>query len=259
MKAFRIALLLLPFACPLSYGTIAVVGTPPAITGNVGTTITSPSYNTTGANLIVIHATCYNVLATAANLTDNMSNGNPTAIGAGIRPGVSDSRLFYYSNPTVGSGHTFTLACTAPAIAVIAFSGAATSSVLDQNTGTGNTSSTSVATGSITPGVNGEVVVVGGNAADLNTGTITANSGVTQVAAPLGYVGGTHISNWMYYIIQTTAAAINVTVSDTNTNNSRSGTIASFKPGATATFQPHAPQIVDLMLGSRSSAKEGSR
>lgn len=260
-KKLIVALLLF---LPSAHATWAVIGTPPAITGNTGSSITSPSYNTTGASHVFLHATCYGVLAVAANITDNKSNGNPTAVGTGQNTsGESNSRLFYYANPTVGSGHTFTLSCTAPALAVIALSGGASSSVLDQNTGATGNSVFSLASGSITPGSNNELIICGGNGADSNSGTITVDSGMTAVATPLGYVGGSHVSNWMYYKIQTTAAAINVTVSDTVSEPGRSATIGSFKAGAAATsfmmpfvasvndsglHQLHVPQIVDVNI-----------
>ena len=93
---------------------------------------TTAAIDTTGANLIVV------VIAVASINTEFTESKN--AFGAyteAITNSDADGntvRVFYIFNPTVGSGHTFSNAFDWQAIAVAAYSGAATSP-LDQSGG----------------------------------------------------------------------------------------------------------------------------
>lgn len=135
---------------------IAIVITTSAVfAGSGGTT---SSINTTGANLLVA-ALSYQQSSTG-NISD--SKGNTwiplTEYAAGTAAAV---RIYYCSNPTVGSGHTFTTTSHFVGVNIMAFSGVRTAtSPLDQQNGTVyNPSVTPETSGSITPSVTGTVVI----------------------------------------------------------------------------------------------------
>ena len=67
------------------------------------TSYTTAAIDTTGAKAIAIVVEGAN--ASVATITDNKSNGNPTAITS--YGGAPYSEIYYYLLPTVGSGHTF--------------------------------------------------------------------------------------------------------------------------------------------------------
>src|SRR5437588_3444480 len=129
-------------------------------------TFTSAAIDTTGANLLIL------ILADnsgASTISDSKSNTWATAVGpTTVGP---DSRIFYVKNPTVGTSHTFTATCTglSPHICVLAFSGADTTSPLDQTNLHSIAGGTTIQPNSITPSVANCLVVSGasyGNTAD---------------------------------------------------------------------------------------------
>lgn len=145
--------------------------------------VTTGAIDTTGAKLITLAITANSVTYTVSD-----SKGNTwtalTARGSGLE------RLYYCINPTVGSGHTFSVASTAqlPTISVLAFSSVNTPS-LDTETGASAAGSTEQP-GSITPASVAEVFVTGYGYAD--TGVATVNSGFATGDTPVGLAGGLH-------------------------------------------------------------------
>jgi len=186
---------------------------------------TTTAIDTRAANFIVV----YGSSVTIGTLTDSATNTwtKLTTISNGV--GSVESAIYYCANPTKSATHTFTytLSSGAPSLSVLAFSGVATASPFDVQNGAIFNTVTSIATGSVTPSLNNEVVVTG-LGAGATAGSYTADSGMTNV----GYiptVGGQGYGTGIAYKIQTTAAAINPTWS----GPSGSGTvaIASFKNG----------------------------
>lgn len=175
-------------------------------TGASSSTVTTNAVDTTGANLIVVAVGSYDGL-TAEALTD--SKGNTwTALTAYRRVGDDRVRLYYCYGPTVGSGHTFTFAATNSfsSIAVQAWSGAA-SSPHDQENGA-NAAASTIATGSVTPSENDEILV---SAAVNEAGTISSIDSSFTTSNLQAAAGGLAYGVGMAYKIQTTAGAENPT------------------------------------------------
>jgi hypothetical protein len=208
-------------AIALVSGASAAAGSAPGID-----TATTSAVNTTGANLIVIQASNYAVQA-APTITDNKSN-TWTALTAQAGSVVRGT-LYYCLNPTVGSGHTFTITSTGgyPSLSILAFSGVATTSAFDVQNGSTASSSTTVAPGSITPSAANELVI---------TGVGTQSAAVSSVGS--GFTIGS-TANWsasqfgssLAYLIQTTATAENPTWTMSG-SATLSAEIASFKAAA---------------------------
>jgi len=118
--------------------------------------VTTSAIDTTGAKLIVIAVA--HQAASAVTPTD--SKGNTWTLRSNHKS--TDVGVYFYEcvNPTVGTGHTFTLAFTSsfPGIGVAAYSSTGTPQ-FDKETGATQTSGTSLATGSITPAANDQVVL----------------------------------------------------------------------------------------------------
>lgn len=200
---------------------------------------TSGAIDTTGANLIVVHAGWYEGVTTDVTLSDSYGNTwtplTAQRIGASL---YGTSRLFFSVGPTVGAGHTFTIAGAATfcSIEVAAFSGAA-SSPFDQQNGSVMTSSSSpVLTyqpGSVTPTEDNELVVSGVMGRD-NAGvqTYSIDSSFTISNQNAG-VANFALSSAMAYKIQTTAGAENPTWT-VGTSDRLAATIATFKAAAVA-------------------------
>lgn len=196
---------------------------------------TTPGVNTTGADLIV--AAMAGGINSAAIISDNKSNTWTTIVTSGAVDGNGKVRMWYCLAPTVGTGHTFTVGTGASpginsGIVVMAFSGAAASSALDQYTSNFSTSSATTGTpGSITPTENNELIVFAGPCGG-NTTTFSGTSlGVVQET--ITGTSGVDYSIGIGYYAQSTAAAINPTMTWSSTT-SWAAAIASFK-GVAAT------------------------
>lgn len=196
--------------------------------------ITTGSLNTTGADLIVLCVGYYSGGGGTATVSDSKGN---TWTGLTARTGGSGtgsdetSRIFYCSNPTVGTGHTFTVtsvtAATYPTIGALAVSGAKTaSSPFDVENGAGSVDVT-IQPGSITPAVHGSLVFSSINSG--SGGDVTGNSGLTVLSVPAsGSIGG-----GFGYKVQNPAAAINPTWNFAFAYNASA--IAAFAPAVAAT------------------------
>ena len=192
-----------------------------------GTTVTTSSVDTTGANLLVVAVSYY---GSANDPTLSDSKGNTwTGLTARESNGTSPAVRLYWCKPTsVGSGHTFTAAQAGsfPVVSMSAFSGAATSPY-DQESGTAvATGSTSYQPGSITPSENNCVLVTGVATAGTSH---SVNSSFNATATD--NLASNHIGGGIAYKIQTTAGAENPTWSWTTSTN-RAAAMASFKASA---------------------------
>lgn len=190
-------LALLITSCPLWAANIAPVAhaTSSAPTANSTTT---DAVDTTGANLCILSTTQF----TVGGVSD--SKGNTPWIKLTTQTiSSSSTALYYFLNPVVGSGHTFTVAGGAAfaGVTVECFSGVKTSSPVD--TETGNTATgTTIKPGSVSPSENGELIVTGfGNTNTITTSTIGIDSSFT-ITDKLAYNVATNYGAAMAYIIQ---------------------------------------------------------
>lgn len=161
---------------------------------------TTPAVDTTGASLLVA-CVCGD---TAPSISDSKGNTwNELLMETGDF-GYEVS-LFYAANPTVGTGHTFTVSGGSPAMGVVAFSGVATTSPFDQQS-TGDQDNTSPASaGSVTPTEDNELLVAGCG----GLGSAVSIGSSFNLDQDIDVVGGTNFSVAIAHKIQTTAGAEN--------------------------------------------------
>lgn len=195
-----------------------------------GSTATTPGIDTTGATLIVL-AICLDAAGTPT-VSDSKSN-TWTSLTAQSSTGQSQTQILYCNAPTVGSGHTFTLTSTShhPAIGVLAFTDTASSSPFDVENGSSTTGATSLSSGSITPSVDREIIVVAcGTASASGNSFISPSNGFTM-AVMYNLNNNVNYEFGFGYLVQQTAAPINSTWS-IDSSRAMQAVIASFKPGA---------------------------
>lgn len=157
--------------------------------------------------------------------SDSLGN-TYTSITSAAENNFMGTRLYYCSNPTVGSSVTWTTGAvgTYQGVYVAAFKGAASTSPLDQfNAVIGNGGTQTTNPGPITPTQNNELIVTGAGTAGGSA--LTINSGYT-ISDRNTYNPGVSWGGAMAYLIQTTASATNPTWSNTG---QYPGVIASFK------------------------------
>lgn len=170
--------------------------------------------NSTGANLLIVTVSRFDS-AVAQSLTDSLGN-TWTALTERLISSSVRVRGYYCLNPSVGASHTFTVAgvnagagtSIFPAIAVSAFAGVGG---YGSETGGTQTSAATGQPGSITPIEDGALLVTGES---FNVaGTQSVNSGYT-IGAQQNFASGTSLGVAQAYLIQTTAAAVNPTWSE---------------------------------------------
>lgn len=189
---------------------------------------TSAAINTTGANLIVVAVTRYDPSG-QPTLSDSKGNTWVGLTSTTLTTGAL--RLFYCYAPTVGTGHTFTttLSTSYSSVHVAAFSGAAASPLDGETADT--TGSAIGRPGSITPTVDGDLII---SAVVHATGSTpwAIDSGMTILNSQAG-TSGQGFSGAIAYKVQTTAAAINPqwTISSGNVGTPA---IAAFKAAVVA-------------------------
>lgn len=186
-----------------------------------GATI-SPSFNGTGADLIVLVGAA--IVGTSGWAADSSSNVYSYATAQAAN--VPQCQIAYVHNPTVTTSMTVEIISADQHFSPLAyyvFSGSiASGAVFDVENGSSTTQP-----GSITPSQNNSLLIAG--IGDENSGGDSVNSGFTGlVQTPL--VGGTSYGMAAAYLVQVTAAAINPTW--TSTGGLASNVIAAFKPAA---------------------------
>lgn len=198
-------------------------------TGVTGATTSSP-LNTTGADLLIFGCAS-KILPT---VSDSKSNTwTPlTSVNAGTAH-ESRCQLHYVANPTVGTNHDFSWAYAGYGSTtgfVLAFSGAATVSPFDQENGAfDNGEATSIQPGSITPTEDNELVVALATFTDdFTSGSGSINGGFT-IAHQRNFSAGPCNGGLIAYLIQTSAAAANPTITAPTGPDPLSAVIASFK------------------------------
>lgn len=181
-------------------------------TGNLNGA-TTPSVNTTGATLLVVSLAWYSgsggFTSGVPTLTDSKGNSWTQRTTTKSSPDTNQSScLFDSQSPTVGTGHTFTVAGTAsyPSISVVAASGPAQVLAENKNSASSN-SATSIQPGSVTPTAANGLVITGFNGSGATTASI--DSGFTAVYNATSV--GASIAGGIAYLIQTAATAVNPT------------------------------------------------
>ncbi len=179
-----------------------------AIAGSTnGISVTSSAIDTTGATLLVLI-----VVDVDGGATVSDSYGNTwTALTPYVTPTVQGAvRIHYAADPIVGAGHTFSANGGVPAIAVQAHSGVITSSPFDGENGAaqGNGVATTIATGTVTPTLDGALFITGYQSVSFAFGDVDDPFiPVDQIQI----VGGQHYTVGSAYYEQDVQAALGAT------------------------------------------------
>lgn len=186
----------------------------------------SVTIDSTSTNLIVFFE---NDFSTADAPTENKSNGAATALTS--RGSTSPkSTMYYWLNPTVGSSHTFDALTDAYGIFVASYSGVATSSAFDKETGSANASTSS----SIKPGAADAtndsslyIIGIGGDVGGTSLGCDTSFNNLDT----LNYsVGVSWLGGLFDRIVSGTHSSLDPTVSWTGGADTRTAEMAIFAP-----------------------------
>jgi hypothetical protein len=161
---------------------------------------TSAAGDTTGCDLIVLVHTCYAFLGAP---TDNMGN---TYIARTPQDPLGNNRVCIYecAAPIVGPGHTFTHPGQYGLMRILGCSGARVSPFESEN-GATTASATTLAAGSVTPTINGSLIVAG--LANYTGAGSSIGGGLTYTN--YDFVGGNNIATGAGWLVQALAAAIN--------------------------------------------------
>lgn len=192
------------------------------VTSAAANTHTSSAIDTTGANLIIV------IIADDAGggtLSDSKSNTYTLdKQSADTGPRV---RTYRCLSPTVGTGHTFTLTGSAVygALMASAWSGAATSSVVDVDNQASSVSTT-ISTGSVTPTQDNDLLIYG-----AGCGPTVNSVDIGTLLQSVPGVGGVNYGGGVGYQIQTTATTRNPTFTMSASGNNRA-TIVAYKAAA---------------------------
>lgn len=195
---------------------------------------TSPVIDTTGATFLVINVGNF-FAGGAVTVSDSKSNTWTALTPSGAGSTEAQSTLYYAANPTVGSGHTFSATSVTNSFisaSIAAFNGVRTTSPFDpgiENHATG-TATSAKATGSITPSVNGCLLIAGASNSTGQSNTLSIDLGFSQPDPYVRYQSGINESSGLAWFVQPTAAAINPTWTWSGNVGSIGVTIASFRP-----------------------------
>lgn len=142
--------------------------------------------------------------------------------------GGAHGRWYYAKAATVGAGHTFTVSgIEFPTVIVYAFAGGNATAPFDAEAGAVGTFGTTGSPGSLTPGVDNELVLQGcASHVDVTYSLTGGYSTPVAVGADANHFGG-----GAAYLIQTTAGATNPTWT-WSTNTTGAMCAASFKAAA---------------------------
>ena len=203
-------------------GGWAVIGSGVIAGSTDGDAVTTGTYDTSGATLIVIIESSFN-----SQFTPTDSKGNTWTKAVGSTSFTGEQSSIWYCVPTsAGAGHTFSVssANSFAALAVYAFTGGS-GGVLDKTSGAfNNGSATTVQPGSITPTTANQLIISGvsytvGSTASVDSGFSTPlNAGVVSFQ---------HEGGAAAFLVQGAAAAVNPTW--TTSSGDDTSTIASFK------------------------------
>jgi hypothetical protein len=165
---------------------------------------TTGAVDTTGSKLLVIQAG----FTGAATISD--SKGNTWTAATLYSASLPNTRWYYCLSPTVGAGHTFTIAASVGSIVVSAWS-VTNTPVFDSESAAGNSAGAVFApfgNASFTPGAANCLLIGGGSFPNPGYSSgYAAGSGWTLIDVN-NYVGGTSYGSSQAYKIQTTATAV---------------------------------------------------
>lgn len=216
-----------------------------------GNSATTAGVDTTGANILFIAVASFNTDPSTATVTDSKGNTYSHITSQAIAGNIG-CVLFYSVNPTVGAGHTVTVALTGGFVGISfqAWSGGATSSPLDQQNGNAvSDTNTTIQPGSITPGQDNELVLtVFGEPLVSSTGSIDSGFSTPYEVA---FSSGQNVGVALSYKIQTSAAAVNPTWT-ASSGGFRTAIQASFKaaPGGMICVITGAATVVANLTGT---------
>jgi hypothetical protein len=171
-----------------------------------GTTTTAG--DTSGCTLLVVCVAYYNSFSGSA-ITDNKGNTWTQRADNTGNNGNYRLRVYECVNGTVGSGHTFTTTGNYSVLLVSGYSGNGASPFDTKADAAFTDSGQSLATGSITPAQDGELILVPVVWA-TSSGVTTFNQSTTTISGGIKNTGGSLYAG-LAYKFQSTAAAINVT------------------------------------------------
>lgn len=193
--------------CSLLMAFSLIVDTSAAST--TATSVTTAAVNTTGANLLVIW-TAEVAESTPGTVADSKGNSwVPVASQPAVTAGLgSRVRCWACLNPTVGSGHTVTVTADKPAVSFEAYATGSSAASVDATVGTSTTTVvTSLATGTLTPAGNNELVLSAAAFASNPSASVAAGYTALNSVA----FSATNRGLSTAYQIQTTGTARNAT------------------------------------------------
>lgn len=185
----------------------------------------SAGIDTTGAKLLVLLVSFFSGNPTP--IVD--SYGNTWHAIATANSSTNFTGLYYAWNPTVGTGHTFTVDPSAvfPTICVMAFDGVQTASdPLDQQASNSGNANASLQPGSVTPSVNGELLISGIGLGSSSGWAIDSGFTIQETNA---FAGGAAFATLFAYFAQAVAGAL---------NPQWTWTPSVYNAGVNATFKP---------------------
>jgi hypothetical protein len=225
-----------------------------SIQGSAGSSsgFTSTGVDTTGVDLIILALSGGNN-GIAISSTDSKGNTVTQVVSAAAFGATT--AIYYTKNPTVGSGHTWTVTAsgTGTSLAIFGLSGSDTSQNFDQSNGASGGFTSPGSPGSITPSLDGEIVVTAAGSGGLgSTFSISGGGGYTIEDQIAGVAGNMSTGLALAYQIQTTKTATNP--SWTDSANGLSGlVIASFEAAAAAGLPPGLGPVVGMTVADRSA------
>lgn len=171
---------------------------------------TTSAFDTTGSDILFLCVGYLGISSGPPTISD--SKGNTWVPLTKYELQFAGSRIYYCIAPTVGSGHTVTAtgSSTYASVYVAGFSGAEQASPFDAENGATDASAASIATGSVSPSEDGELVIAflasQLGAADnptIDGGFASPPDGLNQTAQGLGIQ--------FSFLVQTSAASANPT------------------------------------------------
>lgn len=209
---------------PSSGGAIALIAHT-GIQGNPSGAGPTSGVDTTGSNSCFVAVQWYELAADPA-IADSFGNTGYVKLTSYTGPGNTRTAIFYKLGATCGPGHTWTASGSTvyASIEAAAFSNVLTSGAFDVENGA-SAAATTIQPGSITPSVNGSLILTCVCAQNNTTPSINLGFTITDDEQ---YAAANNFGGTMAYLIQTSAAAVNPTW--TLGSGNYSAAIASFKP-----------------------------
>lgn len=236
MKRLLFAVLL--FVTLPAYASITLVQSAHS-SANSATTVAVTASGVVATDTLIIEVGGNSGATVPTSIVDSSGNTVTAAVTYATTGSHSGVGIYFVQNASAGA-HTITCtwgAANSGTIFVAEYSGLATSSVFDTASAISFAANTSIATASITPAGNGELLIF---AVAQQGNAVYTYSGYTNGFVQKDALSGTGLSpqsEWAQ-LIQATAASINAGVTSSSTAGSAAA-IAAFKPtsGASCTHQ----------------------